>query len=71
MCSSDLAAVVLIAGACAAAHLTNFGGSWLPAPSALLGALVPGVIGIIAAAMNIPDRARWAEEEWYLDDEAV
>ena len=66
-----IAAVVLIAGACAAAHLTNFGGSWLPAPSALLGALVPGVIGIIAAAMNIPDRARWAEEEWYLDDEAV
>lgn len=66
-----IAAVVLIAGACAAAHLTNFGGSWLPAPSALLGALVPGIIGIIAAAMNIPDRARWAEEEWYLDDEAV
>ncbi|MEC4183591.1 protein kinase [Adlercreutzia sp. R21] len=63
------AAVVLIVGVCAAAHLTNFGGSWLPEPMALLGALVPGVLGIVAAAMNLPDRARWAEEEWYLDED--
>ena len=33
------------------------------APAALLGALVPGVLGILAAVMSIPDRARWAEEE--------
>lgn len=69
MAGSVVAAAVLIAGACAAAHLTNFGGSWLPEPSALLGALVPGVLGIIAAVMSIPDRARWAEEEWYVDEE--
>jgi len=36
-----------------------------------LGALVPGVLGIVAAVMNAPDRARWAEEEWYLDEEEV
>ena len=66
---SVVAAAVLIAGACAAAHLTNFGGSWLPEPAALLGALVPGIIGVIAAVMSIPDRARWAEEEWYVDGE--
>lgn len=64
---SVVAAVVLMLGVCAAAHLTNFGGAWLPEPAALLGALVPGVAGILAAVMNIPDRARWAEEEWYVD----
>ncbi len=64
------AAVVLLFGVCAAAHLGNFGGSWLPAPAALLGALVPGVLGIVAAVMNIPDRARWAEEEWDFVGEA-
>lgn len=66
---SVVAAVVLMFGACAAAHLTSFGGSWLPAPAALLGALVPGVLGILAAVMSIPDRARWAEEEWYVEEE--
>ena len=35
----------------------------------LLGALVPGVLGILAAVMSIPDRARWAEEEWYVEEE--
>lgn len=54
---SVVAAVVLMFGACAAAHLASFGGSWLPAPAALLGALVPGVLGILAAVMSIPDRA--------------
>ena len=39
------------------------------APAALLGALVPGVLGILAAVMSIPDRARWAEEEWYVEEE--
>ena len=66
---SVVAAVVLMFGACAAAHLASFGGSWLPAPAALLGALVPGVLGILAAIMSIPDRARWAEEEWYVEEE--
>lgn len=66
---SVVAAVVLMLGACAAAHLASFGGSWLPAPAALLGALVPGVLGILAAVMSIPDRARWAEEEWYVEEE--
>lgn len=66
---SVVAAAVLMLGACAAAHLASFGGSWLPAPAALLGALVPGVLGILAAVMNIPDRARWAEEEWYVEEE--
>ena len=61
---SVAAAVVLMVGVCAAAHFGNFGGSWLPDPAALLGALVPGVLGILAAVMNVPDRARWAEEEW-------
>lgn len=61
---SVVAAVLLMAGVCAAAHFGNFGGSWLPDPAALLGALVPGVLGILAAVMNLPDRARWAEEEW-------
>lgn len=64
------AAVVLLFGVCAAAHLGNFGGSWLPSPAALLGALVPGVLGIVAAVMGIPDRARWAEEEWDFVGEA-
>ncbi len=64
-------AVVLMLGVCAASHLSAFGGSWLPTPAALLGALVPGVLGIVAAVMNAPDRARWAEEEWYLDEEEV
>lgn len=71
MAGAVAAAVVLLVGVCAAAHLTNFGGSWLPEPASLLGALVPGVLGIVAAAMSIPDRARWAEEEWYLDDEEL
>lgn len=66
---SVVAAAVLMIGACAAAHLASFGGSWLPAPAALLGALVPGVLGILAAVMSIPDRARWAEEEWYVEEE--
>lgn len=66
---SVVAAAVLMLGACAAAHLASFGGSWLPAPAALLGALVPGVLGILAAVMGIPDRARWAEEEWYVEEE--
>ena len=66
---SVVAAAVLMLGACAAAHLASFGGSWLPAPAALLGALVPGVLGILAAVMSIPDRARWAEEEWYVEEE--
>lgn len=66
---SAVAAAVLMLGACAAAHLASFGGSWLPAPAALLGALVPGVLGILAAVMSIPDRARWAEEEWYVEEE--
>lgn len=64
-------AVILMLGVCAAAHLTAFGGSWLPTPAALLGALVPGALGILAAVMNAPDRARWAEEEWYLDEELL
>ncbi|WP_302963454.1 serine/threonine-protein kinase [uncultured Adlercreutzia sp.] len=68
MAGSVACAVILMLGVCAAAHLTAFGGSWLPEPAALLGALVPGVLGIAAAAMNAPDRARWAEEEWYLDE---
>lgn len=68
---SVASAAVLMVGVCAAAHLTSFGGSWLPAPAALLGALVPGLLGILAALMNIPDRARWAEEEWYLDEELL
>ena len=66
---SVVAAAVLMLGACAAAHLASFGGSWLPAPAALLGALVPGVLSILAAVMSIPDRARWAEEEWYVEEE--
>ena len=66
---SVVAAAVLMLGACAAAHLASFGGSWLPDPAALLGALVPGVLGILAAVMSIPDRARWAEEEWYVEEE--
>lgn len=66
---SVVAAAVLMLGACAAAHLASFGGSWLPAPAALLGALVPGVLGILAAVMSIPDRARWAEEEWHVEEE--
>lgn len=66
---SVVAAAMLMLGACAAAHLASFGGSWLPAPAALLGALVPGVLGILAAVMSIPDRARWAEEEWYVEEE--
>lgn len=66
---SVAAAAVLVLGACAAAHLASFGGSWLPAPAALLGALVPGILGILAAVMSIPDRARWAEEEWYVEEE--
>lgn len=66
---SVVAAAELVLGACAAAHLASFGGSWLPAPAALLGALVPGILGILAAVMNIPDRARWAEEEWYVEEE--
>lgn len=66
---SVVAAAVLMFGACAAAHLASFGGSWLPAPAALLGALVPGVLGILAAVMSIPDRARWAEAEWYVEEE--
>lgn len=66
---SVVAAAVLMFGACAAAHLASFGGSWLPAPAALLGALAPGVLGILAAVMSIPDRARWAEEEWYVEEE--
>lgn len=66
---SVVAAAVLMLGACAAAHLASFGGSWLPAPAALLGALVPGVLGILAAVMSIPDRARWAEEERYVEEE--
>ena len=58
-----------IAGSVVAAVVLMFGGSWLPAPAALLGALVPGVLGILAAVMSIPDRARWAEEEWYVEEE--
>ena len=68
---SVVTAALLMLGVCAAAHLGSFGGSWLPAPPALLGALVPGALGIVAAVMGIPDRARWAEEEWYLGDEEL
>lgn len=66
---SVASAAALVAGVCAAAQLASFGGSWLPAPASLLGALVPGVLGILAAVMNIPDRVRWAEEEWYVEEE--
>ena len=66
---SIVAAVALMLGVCAAANLTSFGATWLPQPAALLGALVPGVAGILAAVMNMPDRARWAEEEWYVEEE--
>lgn len=66
---SVVAAAVLVFGVCAAAHFTNFNGAWLPEAAPLLGALVPGVAGILAAAMNLPDRARWAEEEWYVEEE--
>lgn len=66
---SVVSAAVLVLGVCAAANLASFGGSWLPAPAALLGALVPGLLGILAALMSIPDRARWAEEEWYVEEE--
>lgn len=65
---SVICSVILILGVCAASHLSAFGGSWLPAPAALLGALVPGALGIAAAVMSAPDRARWAEEEWYIEE---
>ena len=69
MAGAVVCAVILMLGVCAASHLSAFGASWLPEPAALLGALVPGVLGIVAAAMSAPDRARWAEEEWYADEE--
>lgn len=38
--------------------------SWLPDPLTLAGALVPGLLGIVLAVMNVPDRVRLEEGEW-------
>lgn len=67
---SVVACALLLAGACGAAWLaagTSFGDTSASYLSVLLGylpgALVPGIAGIIVAAMGIPDRARWAAED--------
>ena len=64
------ACVLLLAGACAAAWITTNVTLWVPGPPPLTtvvldylpNAVVPGIAGIIAAAIGIPDRARWEEE---------
>lgn len=61
---SVAAAAVLVAGACMGAGLESGGVSWLPSPTAFTGALLPGCAGIVLALMGVPDRARWAPEEW-------
>ncbi|MCI2240969.1 serine/threonine-protein kinase [Adlercreutzia faecimuris] len=58
------AAAILVTGACVAAGLASGGASWLPEPTAFTGALLPGCVGIVLALMGVPDRARWAPEEW-------
>ena len=58
------AAGLLVAGACVAAGLASGGASWLPSPTALTGALLPGCVGVVLALMGVPDRVRWAPEEW-------
>lgn len=65
-----VAGLVLVAGACGAAWFAVNTPMWVPGPppyitlllAYLPGALVPGVLGVIAAVMGIPDRARWADE---------
>lgn len=50
--------IVLVLGVCAAAWLTN-PSSWTPpTPMALAGAIVPGAVGVVLAALGIPDKVR-------------
>ncbi len=72
-----VAMFILIAGVVIATGVEDFIGllfagspdasatvSWLPSGEAFIGALVPGLIGIILAIFNVPDRTRLAEGEW-------
>lgn len=65
------AAGLLVAGACVAAGLASGGASWLPSPTALTGALLPGCVGAVLALMGVPDRVRWAPEEWAALEDAA
>ncbi len=38
--------------------------SWAPRPLALAGVLVPGIIGIVLALMNVPNRVRLGKGKW-------
>lgn len=59
-----LAAALLLFGVCASIGLDLFGSTWSPAVSDFVGVIVPGVAGIAAAIIGMPDRARWDEGEW-------
>lgn len=59
-----VSAVVLLAGVIGAVGVASAGATWLPEPMALVGALVPGALGIVLAVMSVPDRVRLEEGEW-------
>ena len=62
-CKVDVAAalvgtVVLVLGVCAAAWAAN-PASWMPPSTmALIGSIVPGLVGVVLAALGIPDKIR-------------
>ena len=50
--------VVLVLGVCAAAWTAN-PASWTPPSTmALIGSIVPGLVGVVLAALGIPDKIR-------------
>ena len=67
---SVAAAAVLVAGVCVGAGLASGGVSWLPEPAAFAGALLSGCAGIVLALLGVPDRVRWAPEEWDAPDDS-
>ena len=58
------AGAILVAGVCVAAGLESGGASWLPATASFVGALASAAVGVVLALMGVPDRVRWAPEEW-------
>ena len=56
--AASVGAVILVLGVCGAAWLTN-PESWTPPSTmALVGSIVPGLVGIVLAAVGIPDKIR-------------
>ncbi len=38
--------------------------AWIPDPFAIAGAIIPGLIGVVLALLNVPDRARLEKDAW-------